>query len=143
LVRPKAEQGGIALVAPEGPIDVQLRADSRAIRQIFVNLLSNAVKFTPRGGTVELRVARQADGSATVVVRDTGIGIAPAVLKHIFEPFRQADSSIARRFGGTGLGLPISKALVEALGGTLAIESALGKGTEVRVTFPADRVTSR
>jgi signal transduction histidine kinase len=142
LARPNADQGGVALVAPGEAVKLRLRADQRAVRQVLVNLLSNAVKFTPRGGSVRIDVERNPDGSVAIVVTDTGIGIAPAALARIFEPFRQADSSIARRFGGTGLGLPISKALMEALGGTLDIESALGSGTKVRAIFPSNRVIS-
>lgn len=140
LVTSKAEQGGVALeIRLPGDLP-SLRADNRAVRQILVNLLSNAVKFTPRGGSVTIRAERRADGAMAVVIEDTGIGIAPSALSRIFEPFQQADASIARRFGGTGLGLPISKALMDAFGGGLEIDSSLGKGTRASAVFPASRV---
>lgn len=140
LVQAKAEQSGI-LLKNEIPENVaHVRADTRALRQILVNLLSNAVKFTPRGGSVTIGAIRRADGALAITVEDTGIGIAPTALERIFLPFQQADASIARRFGGTGLGLPISKALMDAFGGTLEIDSALGQGTKASAVFPASRI---
>ena len=135
-----AEAGGVALVpAIRLPLP-RLRGDERAVRQVVLNLLSNAVKFTPDKGRVTLSAALTPDGALEVAVADTGIGIAPAALRTIAEPFQQADNSISRRFGGTGLGLAISRNLMELHGGTLAVASAVGRGTTVTVRFPAERV---
>jgi PAS domain S-box-containing protein len=115
-------------------------AEERALKQILLNLLSNAVKFTPRNGSVVVEGATTAAGEVVLVVRDTGIGIAPDVLPHLFMPFRQGDNSTSRRFGGTGLGLAITLRLVELHDGRIEIDSRLGEGTAVSVYLPASRV---
>jgi signal transduction histidine kinase len=97
-------------------------ADPRRLEQIFLNLLTNAVKFTPSGGRIEVD-ARLSGQSAEVRVIDTGAGIEPAFLPHVFERFRQADSATTRMVGGLGLGLFISRQLVEAQGGRLEADS--------------------
>jgi len=109
------------------------------VKQILPNLLSNAIKFTPGGGVVSLEAERDPDGSVSVRVRDSGIGIAPEKIPLVFEPFRQIDSDLSRKFKGTGLGLSLVKSLIEIHGGTVGIESALGKGTCVTIRFPASR----
>ncbi len=112
-----------------------LPCDRRKMRQILVNLVGNAVKFTPRG-QVQLRLCIGADGTPRAVeVRDTGIGISPDQLDAIFEPFRQADSSVARKYGGSGLGLAISRALAEIMGFRLTVQSRVGEGSLFRLTF--------
>jgi signal transduction histidine kinase/ActR/RegA family two-component response regulator len=115
--------------------------DPLRLRQVLLNLLSNAVKFTERGSVaVELSAARPGVDSVELqfVVRDTGIGIPPEVQKSVFEPFTQADSSTTRRYGGTGLGLTISRGLIALMNGRLQMESELGRGTCFRifVTLP-------
>ncbi|HEX3992217.1 MAG TPA: ATP-binding protein, partial [Acetobacteraceae bacterium] len=115
-------------------------ADRRAVKQITLNLLTNAVKFTPAGGTVTIRAECAANRDLALVVADTGIGIDPAALALLGNPFTQADSSPRRKYGGTGLGLAISRKLAAMHGGSLTIESVLGQGTTVRVNFPAERV---
>jgi PAS domain S-box-containing protein len=117
-----------------------IRADCKAIKQIVLNLLSNAVKFTPAGGTVSIRAEQAGNGEIALAVADTGIGIDPAKLALLCEPFIQADASTNRKYGGTGLGLAISRKLMILHDGTLTIESAPGLGTTVRITFPAARV---
>jgi signal transduction histidine kinase len=97
------------------------------------------VKFTPRGGSVELRLGRTAEGGVEVSVRDTGIGIAAEDLPRVIEPFRQVDSGHARRHEGTGLGLAICDRLVRLHGGTLSLASTIGQGTVATVTLPAAR----
>ena len=112
--------------------------DSMRLRQVLVNLIGNAIKFTHQG-SVEVRVSAGSEDGASGIrftVHDTGIGIDPTVQQKLFQPFTQADDSIARRFGGTGLGLSISRHLVEMLGGRLVFESALGEGTRVSFTLP-------
>jgi len=117
-----------------------LRADEKRVRQILVHILSNAVKFTPASGSVSVEAARAADGGIMVVVADTGIGMSPDRITHALEPFKQLDTSLARRFEGAGLGLPLASALVKLHGGRLTIQSAQGRGTIVTVLFPAERV---
>jgi signal transduction histidine kinase len=123
--------------------DAIVRADRRAVKQIVLNLLTNAVKFTPADGLVSIRASKAANGMLTLIVADTGIGIKPAALALLCEPFTQADASINRTYGGTGLGLAISRKLVALHDGTLTIESTPGLGTTVRVAFPAARVIAK
>jgi PAS domain S-box-containing protein len=117
-----------------------LLADKKRVRQILVHILSNAVKFTPASGSVSVEAARAADGGIVVVVADNGIGMSPDRITHALEPFKQLDTSLARRFEGAGLGLPLANALVKLHGGWLTIQSAQGRGTIVTVHFPAERV---
>jgi PAS domain S-box-containing protein len=117
-----------------------LRADERRVRQILTYVLSNAVKFTPRDGVVSLDVARAPDGGVAVVISDTGIGISPDRISHALEPFKQLDTSLARRFEGVGLGLPLANAFTRLHGGTLTIRSVLNRGTVVTITFPPERM---
>jgi signal transduction histidine kinase len=117
------------------------RGDAGKLRQILLNLLSNAIKFTPPGGQVALHAGREANGGLAVRIADTGIGIAPEKITVAMEPFGQIDGRLARKYEGVGLGLPLSKKLVEMHGGSLEIDSALGQGTTVTVRLPAERFT--
>lgn len=114
-----------------------LKGDVGRLRQVLLNLTGNAIKFTP-GGSVSLRLAPHASAASTYVftVRDTGVGIAPEQIERVFQPFTQADSSIARRHGGAGLGLSISRRLTELIGGRLAVHSVPGQGSEFTITVP-------
>ncbi|MBL8698948.1 MAG: HAMP domain-containing protein [Alphaproteobacteria bacterium] len=112
-----------------------IEADPVKVKQVLLNLLSNAIKFTPAGGRVDL-TARATGSGVAIAVRDTGIGMAPEEIPIALAPFGQVDSRLARKYEGTGLGLPLTKAFVELHGGTLAIDSARGAGTTVTVTFP-------
>jgi two-component system cell cycle sensor histidine kinase PleC len=114
-----------------------LWADERAVKQVVYNLLSNAIKFTPRGGRVLLEALAGTDGGVEIRVSDTGIGIPAGELSRVMLPFEQVENHYSRSAGGTGLGLPLIKGLVELHGGTVTIESKLGEGTTVRVGFPA------
>jgi signal transduction histidine kinase len=135
------DPSGAASGVPNGiPSGAMVRADQRAIRQVILNVLANAVKFTPAGGSVTASIEAPGDGSLAVIITDTGIGMDAEVLRHLFEPFQQADHSITRRFGGTGLGLAISRGLMGLHGGTLTVDSTPGQGTTVRITFPPERV---
>jgi CheY-like chemotaxis protein/anti-sigma regulatory factor (Ser/Thr protein kinase) len=117
-------------------------ADPSRLQQILGNLLSNAVKFTSVGGLVKVECESR-DGAVQIVVSDNGEGIAPEVLPHVFEAFRQADGSITRRHGGLGLGLSIVQRLVHLHGGTVRAESAgLGRGSTFTVTLPAAGATA-
>lgn len=120
-----------------------VRADGRKLKQILLNLLQNAVKFTPEGGTIRIDADLTSDQSLRISVADTGIGMKAEDIPRALERFGQIDSSLSRRFDGAGLGLPLSKALVELHGGTLNIESAPGQGTIVVVALPRERLLSR
>ena len=125
---------------PEGLEEIV--ADRRACRQILINLLANAVKFTLEGGRVTLRV--RPEGTALRIgVSDSGIGIGEADLARLGDPFFQAGASLDRPYEGTGLGLSVVRGLVGLHGGTIAIESELGKGTVVTVRLPLDCRVSR
>ncbi len=142
LMYPRSSEAKIA-IEKDVPGDLpRLFCDARKIKQILLNLLSNAVKFTPKGGTVRISARVDETGEMCLDVTDTGIGIAPGNIEKALTAFTQIDSSWSRKYEGTGLGLPITKALVELHGGRLAIKSALGAGTSVAVTFPAHRVAS-
>jgi PAS domain S-box-containing protein len=140
IVRPRADDGGVTLRDGEPAEAVTLIADSQKLLQILLNLLSNAIKFTPAGGRVALRASIDGDGAYRLSVSDTGIGMSAEDQQIALAPFGQVDSSLARRYEGTGLGLPLSKALVELHGGRLEIDSAPDAGTTVHVVLPAERV---
>lgn len=117
-----------------------LTGDAAKIRQILINLLANAVKFTPRGGRVRLTINRDVEGDLNISVADTGIGIPADKIALVLEPFVQVDQSLSRRHGGTGLGLPITKRLVELHGGAMEIQSEPGKGTVMTIRLPRERL---
>jgi PAS domain S-box-containing protein len=141
LIRNRAQECHVLLVTEIEPRLPKLRCDERALKQVLLNLLSNAVKFTPAGGTVTTRVRRAPDGLA-ISVADTGIGMSAADIQVALSAFGQIDSRLSRQHHGTGLGLPISKSLIELHGGTLAVDSMPGKGTIMTATFPAARVVA-
>ncbi len=114
-----------------------IEGDAPRLLQVFWNLLQNAAKFTPAGGKIHVRTRAKSHDQLKVQIEDTGIGMSPETLSRIFKPFEQADTSISRRFGGLGLGLALSKALVEAHGGQIeATSSGPDQGTLVTVEFP-------
>jgi signal transduction histidine kinase len=117
-----------------------LCADPAKLRQILINLLSNAIKFTPAGGKVSLTVAREPAGGILFRIADTGIGISTEQMQLVFTPFGQVDSRLARKYGGIGLGLPLTKRLIELHDGTMEIASRPGEGTVVTARFPRERL---
>ncbi|TNE65220.1 MAG: HAMP domain-containing histidine kinase [Alphaproteobacteria bacterium] len=133
----------IKLILHSAELDVDLYADLQVVRQILINLLSNAIKFSPAGSTVDLIIKRATGGGIEFLVSDEGPGMAPQVLEKVQEPFVQADEGLARRHDGTGLGLPLVKAFMEAHGGRFLLTSALGIGTRAIVTFPSARSVAR
>ncbi len=143
LVRERAEEAGIAIERRIPATLPKLYADERKLKQILLNLLTNAIKFTPAGGRVTLQVATGPRRGFVIKVSDTGIGIAPEDIERALAPFGQVDSAINRRFDGTGLGLPLTRALVELHGGDFMLESEVGVGTTVTVRFPPRRIVSK
>jgi signal transduction histidine kinase/ActR/RegA family two-component response regulator len=136
VVRPTAETKEIGLLVTFDSAPGLILGDANRLQQVFWNLLSNAIKFTEPGGRVEARLER-GSAEARIIVSDTGKGITPDFLPYVFDPFRQADSSSARRQGGLGLGLALAKRLVEMHGGGIKAESAgEGKGATFTVTLP-------
>ncbi|MCH6587977.1 MAG: hypothetical protein IH805_06655, partial [Proteobacteria bacterium] len=120
-----------------------LRGDERKLKQILANLLTNAIKFTDAGGKVTLRAWCRADSGFVFQIIDTGIGIAAEDIPKALSRFGQVDGDLNRQYEGTGLGLPLTKALVELHGGSLTIDSVLGVGTTVTVVIPSERVLDR
>ena len=138
-VRPAADARGVTIEADIDP-DPIVRGDPARLQQVVWNLLSNAVKFTPKGGRVSVEADRS-ESNVRLFVRDTGAGIPPDFLPHLFERFRQVDSSTRRSMGGLGLGLAIVRHLVELHGGTITAESeGEGKGATFTVTLPLTAV---
>ena len=117
-----------------------LRADERKTKQVLLNLVSNAVKFTAPGGSIDITGQFERDTGLTLTVRDSGIGIAPGDLSRVLQPFEQVDTTLSRSHQGTGLGLPLVKAIMELHGGDLELRSEVGVGTRVSITFPPQRV---
>ncbi|WP_119302553.1 sensor histidine kinase [Dongia deserti] len=140
LVRERAENAGLKLTRAIDPATPQLVADKRAVKQILINLLSNAIKFTPQGGAVTMTAKPAGAGWVALSVTDTGIGIPPEQLDNALSAFGQVDNPFTRSQEGTGLGLPIVKSLVELHGGQFQIESAVGKGTKITMTMPAQKL---
>jgi len=139
LIMPRAAKSNVRIYTAFDPHLPVLLADEARLRQIALNLLSNAVKFTKAGGRVTISTGVDREGGITIAVTDTGIGMTGAEIAIALEPFQQVTSSLSRTNEGTGLGLPLTKTLVELHGGQLDIASAPGRGTTVSVTFPASR----
>ncbi|MGB0683734.1 MAG: ATP-binding protein [Magnetovibrionaceae bacterium] len=140
MVRERAAMRGHTLIVSVGDSLPELYGDERYVKQIVINLLTNAIKYTPEYGQITLDVDYMIQGPVTITVRDNGIGIADHHLDHVMEPFGQAEGAMQRSTEGTGLGLPLAKALIELHGGELVLESKLDVGTSVSVRFPRERV---
>lgn len=143
LLSPMAQRKGLALSMEFDPsLPARVKGDAGRIRQVLLNLVGNAIKFTD-SGSVAVRARREPGGGDSrpgmlLEVEDTGIGISPAALTGLFTPFFQADQSDRRRFGGSGLGLVISKRLTEAMGAELSVESTPGRGSTFRMRLPLE-----
>jgi signal transduction histidine kinase len=135
LMKERANRRGVTLSKDLDPAIGMITADERKIKQVLINLLANAVKFSREGGSVTLRVA-PSEGGVTISVTDTGIGIAPEDRAIIFEEFRQGGGDPTRKQEGTGLGLALSKRLVELHGGRIWVETELGRGSRFAFTIP-------
>ncbi|WP_413205380.1 sensor histidine kinase [Rhodospirillum sp. A1_3_36] len=142
LMRGRAQAAEVDLMTVPAPDPVFLWGDARRLKQILLNLLSNAVKFTAEGGWVRLSWWVDEKG-IFLKVSDNGIGIAPGDLKKVMIPFGQVDSGFTRKYDGSGLGLPLAKAMVELHGGALILESTKGLGTQVTVRLPLARLRDR
>jgi signal transduction histidine kinase len=136
LIKTRAAKAHIRLETSFNPSASSLLADEGRVRQILLNLLANAVKFTPAGGTVTVSTDIDEHGAIAISVEDTGVGMDASEIQVALERFGQASSSLTRSYEGTGLGLPLTKALVDLHGGQLTIVSEKGKGTTVTVIFP-------
>ena len=135
-LRPLAESRGVRLQFDAEPA-VEVAGDEGRLRQVFINLLDNALKYTPEGGAVTMRVQQQGD-AGVVTVADTGVGIAPEHLPHVFDRFYRVDKARTRAEGGTGLGLSIAQSIVQAHGGRIEMTSAVGHGTVFTVILPQE-----
>jgi PAS domain S-box-containing protein len=139
FVKERALNHGVTLATELIGALPPLWADERAMKQILLNLMSNAVKFTPRDGRVTVRAVIDGERRLRLAVSDTGIGIAEKDMPRVLEAFGQIDSAMNRKHAGTGLGLPLTRRLIELHGGEFAIESEVGRGTTVSASFPAQR----
>ncbi len=137
MVADRAAVAGVALDIR--PTDLEVNGDELRLEQVLLNLVSNAVKFTPTGGEVTVSARLAPSGEVVITVADNGIGMAPEDIPRALQPFGQIDNSLSRPHGGTGLGLPLAQRLIELHGGTMTIDSALGKGTTVTVVLPRER----
>jgi len=136
---PMSRAAGITVshAMPDQP--VVMRVDELRIKQALVNVLSNAIKFTPMGGAVTFDLSEEPSGAVRLSISDTGIGIAPEHINRVLEPFEQVEDAYARRQGGVGLGLALTRKFIELHGGTTTIQSALSQGTTVTLQLPAER----
>ncbi|MBT4934482.1 MAG: PAS domain S-box protein [Rhodospirillaceae bacterium] len=140
IIKPRADTGQITIISSINQEIPLIFVDERRVKQAFLNLLSNAVKFTQEGGEISLDACLNDDGSVYVSVTDTGIGMDEDEVSMALSAFGQVDSGLDRKHEGTGLGLPLTKGLMELHGGTLEVKSTKGHGTTVTLIFPKERV---
>jgi signal transduction histidine kinase len=139
MVHERARSRDIELTAQLSDENVEIWADERSMKQILLNLLFNAIKFSKDGGQIYVRIVADQPDIAVLEIEDQGIGMSEEEQERALQPFGQAKPVTTRKYGGTGLGLPITKGLVEAHGGTLTIDSRAGHGTLVRIVLPRER----
>jgi two-component system cell cycle sensor histidine kinase PleC len=137
----KAQSAGVTLSNRTSTALPDLYADDRKLRQVLLNLLSNAIKFTPQGGRISVHACITPKGELRIMVQDTGIGIEQKDIPRVLQKFGQVENSYQRKYDGVGLGLPLTKSLVELHGGKLWIKSTMGKGTVVCFTLPPQRIS--
>ena len=142
IIAPRAAEAGLSIEIGSTHDLPPVWADKTILNQIILNLLTNAVKFTPSGGSVSFRAVLEENGAVSFIVKDTGIGIAEEDRERVLEPFTQVAPADSRGHRGTGLGLSLTKSLVELHDGTLTIESTLGAGTTATVVLPAARTVT-
>jgi signal transduction histidine kinase len=136
MLAPEIEQKRLQVTVEAAAADSRLLSDPTALRQIVIGILGNAIKFTPEGGRIAVTLRRDPKGNMILVVADTGIGIAPTELPRIFDLFWQGDASLTKRYEGVGVGLPLTKRLVEMLAGQIEVSSEPGRGTTITLEFP-------
>lgn len=137
MVSPRAEEAKVSIIDETPPEHIKLLADNKRLKQAILNVLSNSVKFTPEGGVVTIRTTKDIESNLAVIeIIDTGVGMAPQDLARALSPFGQVDNKLSRRYEGTGLGLPLTKKLVELMKGRFDIKSESGVGTTVIMSFP-------
>jgi signal transduction histidine kinase len=136
MLAPEIEQKHLQVTVDADPSDSRLVSDPTALRQIVIGILGNAVKFTPEGGKIALTLKRDQSGNTMLVVAVTGLGIAVEDLSRIFDLFWQGDASLTKRYEGMGVGLPLTKRLVEMLAGQIRVSSLPGRGTTVTIELP-------
>jgi signal transduction histidine kinase len=139
-VRPLADKKLVVIECRHRRTDALIRVDQTKFKQVLLNLLSNAVKFTQPSGSVVVDCRHDMQGDLVISVKDTGVGIPPEQLQKVLEPFEQVEDHLTRRNEGTGLGLPIAKALIELHGGQLVLDSALNVGTTAELHLPRGRI---
>ena len=143
VLRPEAAKAGVTL-ANDSTVDAwRMRGDPTRVRQVLFNLVGNALKFTPSGGTVRISTASEIDGGLRILVKDTGVGISAQDLERVMEPFVQVARPSSKSRPGVGLGLPMSRYLIELHGGTLALTSVPRIGTTAEIRLPAERMFER
>jgi signal transduction histidine kinase len=140
LVQPQANAQRVIIRTSLSANVPQIVADLRSIKQIALNILSNAIRFTPSGGQIVVSTAYEANGSVVLRIRDTGVGMTRSELEQAMKPFRQVTTGARKRGDGTGLGLPLTKAMVDANRANFSINSTPNEGTLVEVIFPSPRV---
>ena len=136
----RAQEAGLAQTVDIPPDLPALRGDERKTMQMVLNLVTNAIKFSPDGGCIEIVCRAEPVAGLSITVTDTGIGIASENIGRVLEAFEQVDSSLSRNQQGTGLGLPLVRAMMELHGGTFVLTSTVGVGTEAKITFPSERI---
>lgn len=140
LMSTKLEGSGLAIDMKFAPKLSLLFCDRLKLKQVVLNVLSNAVKFTPQGGRIEISASSDPERGFAITIRDTGIGIAKEDIPRVLLPFEQVESSLSRTHNGTGLGLPLTAAMMMLHGGSIDIDSEIDKGTAVTLAFPAARL---
>ena len=140
LVQPQANSQRVIIRTALSQAVPNVVADLRSIKQIALNILSNAIRFTPSGGQIVVSTSYESNGSVVLRIRDTGVGMTRSELEQAMKPFRQVSTNSRKRGDGTGLGLPLTKAMVDANRATFSINSAPNEGTLVEITFPSQRV---
>lgn len=143
MIEERAQRAGLTLSSKVDPTIAGIYGDNQRLRQIVLNLITNAIKYTPSGGSVSISATVDDGGSLVIAVTDTGVGIAESDIPTVMAEFGQIDHVFNRRNVGTGLGLPLTKQLVERHGGTLKIESEVGVGTTVMISLPPARLIRR
>jgi len=142
MVLPRAEQAKVSLKDDLPEEHLIMRADGKRIKQVLLNLLSNSVKFTPEGGSVSLKSWKNVDLNTIIIeISDTGVGMEPQDIAKALAPFGQVDNKLSRRYEGTGLGLPLTKKLVELMKGKFEIKSEVGIGTTITLSFPLPQIS--